>query len=220
MGTGEQRPKRRYDPARRRADAARRRETILLAAKECFEERGWSGTTMRLVGEHAPASLKTVEALFGTKGRLLEAVLDYAIRGDATEVQMPQRPVILEMETAPDAPSMLNLHAAHLRSVNERSARLAMIVEQGAGADDSLGELWRRMNRNRSFGIDWATRTLLSKNGRRPELTERDVAATFWVALDWGTYRTLTEQAGLSPHEFECWLRRYYLDAFVVPPQR
>jgi len=175
---------------------------------------------MRLVGERAGVSLKTVELLFGTKGRLLEAALDYAIRGDAAKVQMPQRPAIREMEAAPDAQSMLNLHAAHLRTVNERSAQLAAIVEQGAGADDTLDELWRRMNHNRNFGINWATRTLLSKNERKPGLTERDVAATFWVALAWGTYRTLTQQAGLSADEFETWLRRYYTDALVVSRPR
>lgn len=175
---------------------------------------------MRVVGERAGVSLKTVELLFGTKGRLLEAALDYAIRGDAAKVQMPQRPAIREMEAAPDALSMLNLHAAHLRAVNERSAGLATIVEQGAGTDDTLDELWRRMNHNRRFGIRWATKTLLRKHGRRADLTERDVAVTFWVALDWGTYRTLTQQAGLSADEFECWLRRYYTDALVVSRPR
>jgi AcrR family transcriptional regulator len=216
MGEKERPPIRRYNAARRQADAARRRDSILRAAKQCFEDSGWSGTTMRVVGERADASLKTVELLFGTKGRLLEAALDYAIRGDAAKVQMPQRPAIREMEAAPDAVSMLNLHAGHLRRVNERSARLAAIVEQGAGADDTLHELWRRMNHNRTFGINWATRTLRSKSGRKTDLTDRDVAATFWVALDWGTYRTLTQQAGLSADEFESWLRRYYTDALVV----
>jgi len=30
------------------------------------------------------------------------------------------------------------------------------------------------------------------------------------ISVDWGVYRTLTGQAGLSPAECEAWLRRYY----------
>ena len=36
------------------------------------------------------------------------------------------------------------------------------------------------------------------------------VEAVFWVALNWGTFRTLTEQAGLDADSYESWLRRYY----------
>jgi hypothetical protein len=42
------------------------------------------------------------------------------------------------------------------------------------------------------------------------------VEATFWVALDWGTYRTLTAHAGLSAAGYEEWLRGYYASAFLA----
>jgi AcrR family transcriptional regulator len=210
MESSDKRSKRAYHAPQRAAAAARTREAIVGAAKELFEERGWSGTTVRAISSAADVSQKTVEALFGTKAALLQAAVDYAIRGDVDATPMPQRQSVGQMETAPDARTMLGLHAAHLRAINQRSARLAWAVEHAASADPAVASLWQQMNRNRAFGVRWATETLLGKRGRKRGLTRQQVEATFWVALDWGTYRTLTEHAGLTPDQFEQWLRRYY----------
>src|ERR1700745_1366538 len=98
---------------------------------------------------------------------------------------------------------MRALHAAPLRRVHEGSARIAFAVEQAASTDAIAGERWRQMNRNRSDARQRATETLLRKPGRRRGLRRRDVQASFWIALDWATYRTLTEQAQLTPSEYE-----------------
>ena len=206
----ERNPRRRYRAPQRDAAAARTREAIVRAAKEMFEEVGWSGTTMRAIAGAAGVSHKTIEAVFGTKAAILQATVDYAIRGDVDPRAMPQREAVARMEAARDAAAMLDLHAAHLRAINERSARLAWAVEQGTTTDPTVAELWQRMNHNRTFAVRWATHTLLAKPGRRPELTRHQAVAAFWVALDWGTYRTLTEQAGLTPGQFQRWLRWYY----------
>lgn len=182
----------------------------MRAAKEQFEQRGWAGTTIRLIAESAGASGKTVEAAFGTKAALLQAAVDYAVRGDLEPVPMPEREGVARMERAADAVTMLELHASHLRRINERSAGIAWVVEQAATGDAVVGALWQQMNRNRAYAVRWATTTLLAKPGRKPGLRRRDVEASFWVALDWGTYRTLTGQARLTPSQFEAWLRRYY----------
>jgi AcrR family transcriptional regulator len=203
-------PRRRYDAPRRRAAAAQTRADIIGSARHCFERRGWNGTTIRDVADGARVSAKSVEALFGTKAALLRAAVDYAIRGDVDPTPMPQREVVREMKNARDAAAMLDLHAAHLRRVNPRSARIAWVVEHAAPADDVVAELWRQMNHNRRYAVRWAARTLLSKTGRKRGLTQRDAQAIFWVAVDWGTFRTLTDHAGLDADGYERWLRRYY----------
>jgi len=200
---------RRYDASRRRAAAAQRRLVVVAAARTAFEKRGWAGTRIHDIAGAAGVSQKTVEALFGTKAALLQAAVDYAIRGDIGPVPMPERAAITEMERAPDAATMLKLHAHHLRTVNARSARIATVVEQAA-ADASVAALWTRMNRNRAYAVRWATNTLLAKRGRRPGLAPTAVRAIFWVALDWGTYRTLTTLAGLDDDCYEAWLHTYY----------
>jgi hypothetical protein len=71
------------------------------------------------------------------------------------------------------------------------------------------------MNQNRTYAVRWAAATLTAKPGLRPGLTPAEAEATFWVALDWGTYRTLTRHAGLSPDRFEAWLRDFYARQFL-----
>lgn len=201
--------KRRYDSSRRQAAATQRRQAVLAAAREAFERKGWAGATVREIAETAGVSQKTIEAVFGTKASLLKAAVDYAIRGDVEAETIARRESVHKMEQAADAAEMLRLHARHLRVINARSARIAAVVEQ-AVADPAVQALWRQMNDNRAYGVHWATETLLRKPGRRPRLTRHHVEAIFWVALDWGTYRTLTEQADLNDVAYERWLRSYY----------
>lgn len=211
-----ERSKRPYHSPTREAAAAQTRLAVVSASRRAFEERGWAGTRLRDVADAAGVSLKTVEALYRTKAALLEAAVDYAIRGDLEDTPMSQRAGIAEMERAPAAAAMLDLHARHLRTVNVRSALIASVVEQAAMADPAADALWRRMNRNRQYGVRWATDTLLSKRGRRRGLSRTHVESTFWVALDWETYRTLTERAGLDADGYESWLRTYYA-AMLLP---
>ncbi|HST26730.1 MAG TPA: helix-turn-helix domain-containing protein [Gaiellaceae bacterium] len=207
--------RRAYRAPQREAAASRTRETIVRTSRELFEARGWAATTMRSVADQAGVSLKTVEALFGTKATLLRAAVDYAIRGDVDPLPMPQRETVARIERAATATAMLDLHAEHLRRINERSARIAWVVEQAAAGDPVVEALWSELNRNRTYAVNWATTQLLSKPGRRAGLRRRDVEAAFWVALDWGTYRTLTQHAGLTADDYQAWLRRYYRLAFL-----
>jgi AcrR family transcriptional regulator len=201
---------RRYRAPQREAAAAKTRERIVRGAVELFERRGWAGTSMRLISETAGVSQKTVEAAYRTKAGVLRAAVDYAIRGDIDPRPMPQRDAVLRMESAADAETMLNLHATQLRNINERSAWIARAVEEAAPSDVEVAKLWQQMNANRAYAIRWATDTYLSKAGRRRGIARAEIEAAFWVALDWGTYRTLTEQAHRTADQFEQWLRWYY----------
>lgn len=112
---------------------------------------------------------------------------------------------------------MFRLHADHMRTINERAARIAWAVEHAAPSDPAVSKLWQRMNENRAFGVRWATDTRLTKPGRRPRLIRGEVASVFWVAIDWGTYRILTEQAHLDADGYEAWLHRYYAVTLLPP---
>lgn len=202
--------KRRYDSPAREAGAANTRLAILGAAKRAFERRGWAGTTVAGVADNAGVSVKTVEAVFGTKAELLANVVDFAIRGDADPTPILGRASAAAVTAAPDAATMLDLHAAHVRAIAERSARVAWVVEQAAAGDARVARLWRKMNENRRIGVRWAAETLTSKPGYTPPVPAPGLEAIFWVALEWGIYRTLTEQAGLDADGYERWLREYY----------
>jgi hypothetical protein len=173
---------------------------------------------MGAIADAAQVSIKTVEALYGTKPALLAAAVDYAIRGDPGQTPVIARQSARNVESAPDAATMLERHAEHIVAINERSARIARVVESAAGADPRVAELWQRMGHNRRFGARWAANTLLAKPGVRPDIEFEETTHSFVIALDWGTYRTLTDELGLDRQHAKTWLLHYYQRMFLAPP--
>src|SRR5215472_13049920 len=82
---------RRYRSSVRDAQARRTRRRVLDAATAVFLDRGYGGATIRAVAAGAEVSVPTVEALFGTKARLLKAAIDVAIAGDDEPVPVLDR---------------------------------------------------------------------------------------------------------------------------------
>ncbi len=182
----------------------------MAAAKDAFERLGWSGATMRGVADQAGVSVKTVEALYRTKAELLKTAVDYAIAGDLRPVPILGREPAAAMEAAPDAAAMLDLHARHARAISQRAVPIMWVVEQAAPAHQEMARLWAQMSDNRRSGARWAAATLLSKPGVAPELGQLYAEEVFWIAIDPGTYRSLTLGRGLSPSGFQAWIRNFY----------
>jgi AcrR family transcriptional regulator len=202
--------KRPYHAPQRAAAAARTRKAIMAAAKDAFERFGWSGATMRAVADLAGVSVKTVEALYRTKAELLKSAVDYAIAGDVEPIPMLARESNVAMLAAPDAATMLGLHARHARAVNGRAAQLFWVVEQAAAAHQDIAALWAQMTGNRRTAARSAAAALLAKPGLPPHVTQAYAEEVFWVAIEPGTYRSLTLGRGLSPEGFETWIGNYY----------
>jgi len=199
-----------YHAPQRAAAAARTRESIVAAAEDVFERLGWSGATMRAVADQAGVSVKTVEALYRTKAELLKTAVDYAIAGDLRPVPILGREPVAAMQAAPDAPAMLGLHARQVRDISGRAAPIFWVVEQAASASQDIAALWAQMTENRRAGARWAAVTLLAKPGLPPDVTQHYAEEVFWVAIDPGTYRSLTLGRGLSLDDFEAWVRNFY----------
>lgn len=203
--------KRPYHAPHRAAAAARTREAVAAAAKDAFERLGWSGATMRGIADQAGVSVKTVEALYRTKAELLKQAVDYTIAGDVLPIPVLARESVAAMEAAPDAPTMVGLHARHTRAISERAAPIFWVAEQAAPAHQDVARLWAQMCDNRRTGARWAATTLLTKPGLPPHLSQHYAEEVFWIAIDPATYRSLTLGRSLSPAGFETWIRNYYV---------
>ena len=208
--------KRPYHAPWRAAAAAQTREAILQAAKDRFEVSGWAGTTIAAIAADADVSPKTIEALFATKSALLAAVVDYSIRGDATDAPMFGRQPAQAVHSAPDAATMLERHVEYAIPITARSARIASVIESAAGSDKRIAQLWARMTHNRRFGARWAAETLLQKPGARSDLTLEEAERIFIIAIDWATYRTLHGELGLTHTQLHEWMRGYYKRMFLT----
>src|SRR5260370_30510272 len=85
---------RRYDNSRRQAQARATRADIVAAARRLFTEHGYPATTIEAIGEAASTPLATVYRLFGSKRRILAALLDVSLRRDDEPIALPDRPPV------------------------------------------------------------------------------------------------------------------------------
>ena len=65
--------------AERTRDAERTRETIMVAAEDCFARLGFEGASLQHIGEAAGVARSTPAYFFGSKEALYEAVLARAV---------------------------------------------------------------------------------------------------------------------------------------------
>jgi AcrR family transcriptional regulator len=131
-------PARPYRSALRAAQARATRGRVLQAATVLFARLGYGRATMRAVASQAGVSVPTVEALFGTKARLLKAAIDVAIAGDDEPVPMLDRDWAAQARAAADPESLLATISGVIAAAQQRSAGLVLSVFEGAASDPEL----------------------------------------------------------------------------------
>ena len=128
-------PAEKLDQRIARGDATR--ALILAAAREALSESGYPGTTMRSVAERAGVQLSLVHYHFGSKQRLLVAVLEH----ENESLLERQR----ELYAAPGPLAEKWRTACDLLDVDIRSGYVRVLWELWAAglADDELAAGWR-----------------------------------------------------------------------------
>src|SRR5258707_5828589 len=132
------RPPRRYRSSLRDGQARRTRQRVLDAATAVFLDRGYGGATIRAVAAGAKVSVPTVEALFGTKARLLKAAIDVAIAGDDEPVAVLDRGWAADARQAGTAEEFLSVVAGVVAAAQARSAGLVLAVSERSAKDLEL----------------------------------------------------------------------------------
>src|SRR6266540_7051399 len=74
--TKQKSPKRKYDSARRQAQANETRRQILEAARNLFMERGYAGATVEAIAAEAGVAAQTIYAIFKNKKRILVSLMN------------------------------------------------------------------------------------------------------------------------------------------------
>jgi AcrR family transcriptional regulator len=200
------RPARRsYRSSRREAQARLTRSRVLQAATAVFVECGWSGATVAAVAARAGVSVPTVEALFGTKARLLKAAIDLAIAGDDEPVPMLERPWAAAARRAASAPEFLSTVTEVLAVAQARSAGLVLAVFDGAARDPGLAETAAQMLAQRAAMAAWLVDELQRRAPLRPDGSRDEAVDTVWVLMDPAVFDRLMRRPGWTPRQYGRW---------------
>ncbi|HEX4984291.1 MAG TPA: helix-turn-helix domain-containing protein, partial [Ilumatobacteraceae bacterium] len=112
--------KRSYSSAVRQEQAARTRTRIVEAAGALFEANGYARTTIREIAEQADVASDTVYAVFGSKARVLTALIDARLAPGADVANVMDRPEARAVRDEPDQHRQVHLFARDMATTASR----------------------------------------------------------------------------------------------------
>src|SRR5918992_2848973 len=137
--------KRAYASTVRKEQAALTRKRILEAADALFAADGYVRTTINRIAERAGVAQDTVYAVFGSKGRVLTALLDmHLVHGaDVTnELDLPEARAIRD---EPDQRRQIALYVRFLIAAIDRISRVYSTMRSAATVDEEMLSIYTEM---------------------------------------------------------------------------
>ncbi|MBB5868313.1 AcrR family transcriptional regulator [Allocatelliglobosispora scoriae] len=206
--------RRAYDTSGRRAAAERNRLAVIDASRELLLRDGYQATTIGAIAERAGVSTELIYKTFGSKQRLMKAVYDVALAGDAEPVPIGQRPAIARIMAEPDARAKIELYAAF---VEDLMARLGGLLAVLAEADPELAELRVTTEGERLIGASAFVGHLHEQGHLAPGTDLARAADACWVQTSPQLFAQLAITRGWSPGDYRSWLATV-LTASLLPP--
>jgi AcrR family transcriptional regulator len=199
------RPRRRYQSPRRQEGARATRARICSAAEAEFLARGYAGATVRAIAAAAAVARPTVELVFGTKARLLKAVIDRATAGDDEPVPMLERSWAATAVASRDADGFVAAFAREFTAACQRAGRLILVALDAARSDAEISAVATQLMHQREIMATWLVDGLEQRAPLRPELDHGTAVDIVWTLMDAAVFERLTHHRGWSPAKFQAW---------------
>jgi AcrR family transcriptional regulator len=200
--------KRGYNASLRQEQAQMTRRRIIDAARRLLVEGTYSTVTMEEISNEAGVSYQTVYAIFGTKVRLAEAMLD----GGFSHVEEAVKPLQVA-RTSADPEVSLRTVAKVFRDVYEPCADLLRFTQESG--DPALQEHYRRVQESRLGRLKEVVKALDRSGRLRRNLTTTDALDVMWAMTSPDTYTKLVFQRRWWPDRFEEWLATALIDLLL-----
>jgi AcrR family transcriptional regulator len=195
-----------YHSPRRQEQARLTRRAILDAALPLFVECGYAGTSLADIAQGAGVALKTVQAVFGTKAKLLSALWDVTVVGDDEAIPLAERTWFREMLEEPDARRQLELGARIATQIKHRVGALTEVIRRAAHADPEIGNLWQLFQDQYLENQTMVAQSLAANGALRDGLDVADAAEMLWTLNHPSVYYLLVYERGWSEERYERWL--------------
>jgi TetR/AcrR family transcriptional regulator, regulator of autoinduction and epiphytic fitness len=209
--SGKVKGQRPYNASLRQEQAQMTRQRILEAARRLMVSGSYSRVTMEEIAREAGVAHQTLYAVFGTKLRLAQAMVDTGWPHVREALKLVE-----EAKGLPDPEDWLRTMAALHRRIFEPCADLIRFTRESG--DPDLYAHHQQVERGRYENI----RTLgpvLEHSGRlRPSLSADEAVAVAWTMLGPDYYVQLVFERGWTPDRYEEWVAQALADLFLIPP--
>ena len=196
--------RRRYQSAKRRAQAESTRHAIIKAAGELFSARGYAATSLKEVAEKAGVSLPTVYGVFSSKRNLLLEVF----QAGRTRTVDHESTLTAAIREADAGRLTARAVARAVRTTREGGAPVAGIIQGAADADHELAALWQELQEDRHRRTVELVETLVRLGKLRSGVSVESAVDEVWALTSNEVYLLLVSNRGWSPARYEDWLAR------------
>ncbi len=194
---------RRYDSPLRRQQAAATRRRVLDAAEALFVEQGYARTSVRQIAVAAGVAVDTVYATFGTKPRLLTAIIDRHLAPDG-EASVLSTAAVRTVREAPDQRTMLARFATSIAAISTAVRPVAHVLRTAAAADPDLAAVHAEMEAHRLSNMTSVAEWLAALGPLR--LPVERAGEVIWAVASPDMGRLLCDERGWSEQRHAAWI--------------
>jgi len=192
-----------YNSPLRREQAARTRQRILDAAGDLFVRQGYGTTSIRRIADAAQVAPDTVYATFGSKARLLTALLDIRLApgGQTSILDRPETQAIREER---DPRQLLRLFARDYAAMSERVRPVSEVLRTAKAIEPEMATVREEIE---AYRFEYM-RTIVQWLALRAKLrVPVDRAAQIvWALASPDVGRMLCDVQGWTTGEYASWL--------------
>lgn len=205
--------KRSYESPVRQEQAAQTRARIVDVAGSLFEAKGYARTTIRQIADAAGVAVDTVYATFGSKPRVLTALIDERLAAGSGVANVMELPEALAVRDETDRHRQVRLLARYLAATSARVGPVFEIMRTAASVEPQMAAIYAEMQGYRRRNMGQAIRWLAARGSLRVDL-ERAID-TLWVLAAPDVARLLCQGRGWSTDDYATWLEDTLIRALL-----
>jgi AcrR family transcriptional regulator len=190
----------------RKEQARQTRGRILDAAERLFAERGYAASTMEAIASEAGVAVDTVYAGFGSKRKVLSALMDVRVGGDDQPIELLNRPGPQGVRREPSQRRQIARFADDISEISDRARPVDDIIRGAAAVDAEISTLRGRLQETRFENMRRFVSWLASNGPLRAGISEDDAAAIVWSLTSPEMHRLLRVDRAWTPDRYREWL--------------
>jgi len=195
---------RKYSSPVRDEQAARTRTRILDAASELFLERGYARTTMKDIAEGAGVARDTVHATFGSKARVLTALIDLRLVPDSSVANVTQRADAQAVKDEVDQRRQIELFATFIAGLSTQLRPVFEILRTASAVEPEMASVFEEMDRFRMKNMQAYAKWIAARGPLR--VGTRRAGEIMWALASPDVGRMLCDELGWTQAHHARWL--------------
>ena len=196
--------KRAYSSVVRREQAAQTRARILDAAADLFLAEGYARTTIRAIAELACVAPDTVYATFGSKARVLTAVIDRRLVPDDSVANVTERPEAQAIRAERDQRHQLELFAEFITAISSDLRPVFEILRTASAVEPEMAAVFKEMDEFRLQNMYRYAEWIAARGPLRVDT--RRAGEIMWAFASPDVGRMLCDELGWTQAQHADWL--------------